>query len=142
MINDNVEFRRQLGQALLRTRGRSHRFVQALLLEGVRRLVLRTPVDSGRARGAWQVTAGAPATSSPLGALDKNGAATIGKASGTVASLPPGQAGYVVNNVVYIGELEKGHSGQAPNGMVAVTIEELKLISDRLAGQVAAEDGG
>jgi hypothetical protein len=33
--------------------------------------------------------------------------------------------------------LERGHSKQAPAGIVAVTVEELKLISDRLATQIA-----
>lgn len=141
-VNDAAGFRRALGLAVLRAKGRSHRFQQALLLEGLRRLVLRTPVDTGRARGAWEATADTPATSSPVGAQDKNGSGTIAKGAGIISGILPGQVGYVVNNVAYIDELEKGHSQQAPNGMVTVTLEELKLVSDRLVAQVVEADGG
>lgn len=55
-------------------------------------VVQRTPVDTGRARGAWTIEQDGPA-------------------DWTIA-----------NNVEYIQALENGHSQQAPTGMVAVTL--------------------
>jgi hypothetical protein len=130
------EFRRDLDRVLIKILGRSHRFKQALTLEALRRLVLRTPVDTGRARGSWQVTSGHPATSSPIG-VDPSGSATIGKGATAAAELTPGEDAFICSNLVYMPELERGHSKQAPAGIVAVTVEELKLISDRLATQIA-----
>lgn len=43
--------------------------------------------------------------------------------------LTVGQTDFVVNNdAEYISYLEDGHSGQAPNGMVAVTLNEMDAI--------------
>jgi hypothetical protein len=130
------EFRRDLDRVLLKILGRSHRFKQALTLEALRRLVLRTPVDTGRARGSWQVTSG-PRPRVPLSAWIPAGPPPSGRGATAVAELTPGEDAFICSNLVYMPELERGHSKQAPAGIVAVTVEELKLISDRLATQIA-----
>lgn len=84
--------------------------------------VWKTPVDTGRARGGWQI--GSELGSGESGVLDKSGGATIGKAAQNVASLTckARVIGYIYNNVEYIKALEDGHSQQAPVGMVKTTL--------------------
>lgn len=94
-------------------------------LDALRRLVLKTPVDTGRARGGWQTGIGVSPTGQTR-TLDRGGGSTILKGAQVLKDLPPFQVVYLRNNVVYIGALEEGHSQQAPQGMVAVTLEELR----------------
>lgn len=120
-----------------------------LTLEAFTRVVARSPVDTGRFRGNWQVGVGtrpdgivATATSpgrQPGDAVREpipaSGAET-GEALAAVAALNERiDKTYVVNNLPYAEALENGHSGQAPTGMVAVTVEELRGLAGRVAQQ-------
>lgn len=79
-----------------------------------------TPVDTGRARGGWQVEIGkAPAGEGPP---DKQGGATIAAGSAQIGRVVGGDIIYIVNNVPYIEKLEYGHSQQAPQGMLRVAL--------------------
>lgn len=113
------------------------------------RIVFRTPVDTGRARGNWQVSFGSPATgvtnnqdsskldtgsslSSMVSAFESlNGKVIYSWKSGDI---------WLSNNLPYIGKLEygtygkgpgatektggSGYSVQAPQGMVRITMRE------------------
>jgi hypothetical protein len=95
-----------------------------LCLDGLNGLVMKTPVDTGRARGGWQ----AGINQRPAGQverLDKDGTATIEAGKAVVENVKAFDACYITDNVHYILKLEDGHSGQAPNGMLSVTVEEL-----------------
>jgi len=108
-------------------------------LEGLVRLVNRTPVDTGRARGGWQVGVNnrpSGQTSPPLGPkhkkpltslppLSASGQDTVNAGSAQIKTVPAFSVVYIVNNVEYIGELENGKSGQSPNGMLALTVNDL-----------------
>lgn len=114
---------------------------QLIALEALRRVVLKTPVDTGRARGNWQVSTGTPARG-VLAVEDPGGGVAISRGQAAIAAIPPFANVYIANNVEYILVLEeggfpdppKGGSGktaggfsiQAPNGMVAVTLAELE----------------
>jgi len=92
--------------------------------DGARKLIKRTPVKHGRARGGWQVAIG----NRPQGQverLDPSGDATIAAANAVIEKIVPFCVCHITNNVDYILDLENGHSAQAPNGMLAVTFEEL-----------------
>jgi hypothetical protein len=103
-------------------------FHKKIALECLRRIVLRTPVDTGRARGNWQLTIDVPATGE-VANLDKAGGGTIAAGIGNIGGLRPFTVVYLTNNVPYAEALENGHSkGQAPNGMVAVTFAELEKV--------------
>lgn len=99
------------------------------------RVVMKSPVDTGRFKGNWQVAIG----TIPAGVLnveDKSGAATIAKVQAEVLGLKAGQTIYLVNNLVYALPLEYGHSKQAPNGMVRLTIQEFNAFVERAASGV------
>lgn len=103
---------------------------RALALEALRGVVLMTPVDTGRARGNWQVTHDTPA-SGELDVEDKGGRATIAKGAAEVARIRPYEFTWLANNLPYIESLEKGSSKQAPLGMVGVTAARLSMIRRR-----------
>jgi hypothetical protein len=87
--------------------------------------VLKTPVDTGRARGNWQAALGSPATSI-LESADKSGQQTISREGPTILDAPPFSVVWLSNNLPYIEPLENGHSAQAPNGMVSTTVTEIE----------------
>jgi len=98
-----------------------------LVFEALTRIVNRTPVDTGYARGNWQVTIGSlPAGEKDIS--DKEGGPTIASGQAALGQLPPFQVVYIGNNVIYIWPLEEGSSDQAPEGMVAITVEELRTM--------------
>jgi hypothetical protein len=74
-----------------------------------------TPVDTGRARGNWHCTVGAPFSGQDATGTDGSIQSAIPRRAGSVV--------YLTNNVPYIGRLEyDAHSRQAPNGMVRVSV--------------------
>ncbi len=127
--------------------------MRLIALEALRRIVLKTPVDTGRARGNWQIS---------IGGLSRNQLTTESKGAGNViereakkfAGLEPFDVVYIENSLPYIEVLEfggfeppdpgpskdsrpsrknrilvqGGFSVQAPNGMVSVTFEELQQV--------------
>lgn len=86
-------------------------------------VVLRTPVDTGRARANWQVGVG-KYDRNIIETEDKQGSLAISKGKSAMSGTEAGDKIYVVNNLPYIQRLEEGHSQQAPQGMVALTLQE------------------
>ena len=85
-------------------------------------IVKKTPVDTGRARGNWQVTI----DFAPINSIDNTSIAEVfSKANTELSKLKPFQNVYITNNVEYVIYLEEGSSSQAPYGMVAISIQEL-----------------
>lgn len=78
----------------------------------------------GRARGNWQCSIGAPITTE-IKRIDPNGSAASAEVEKTVKM---GEINYLSNNVPYIRRLEyEGHSTQAPNGMVRISMQRFGL---------------
>ena len=85
-------------------------------------VTLATPVDSGRARGNWNVSIDTPVTSSSEN-TDKSGGSTIGKGSGVISRVLPGGTIYITNNLPYIVSLNDGSSKQAPKKFVERAVQ-------------------
>lgn len=81
----------------------------------------------GRFRGNWQVTVGAPATDA-LDRTDATGTASLADGGAVIANVEMGVVVFLVNNLPYAQSLEYGHSTQAPNGMVRITVAEFQAI--------------
>jgi hypothetical protein len=84
------------------------------------KIVVRTPVDTGRLRGNWQVQL----NSAPTGTLDTTKVQDPSEAKR--AKL--GDAIFIINNLPYAEVIEDGSSKQAPQGIVKVTVAEFKTI--------------
>lgn len=80
-----------------------------------------TPVDTGRARGNWQVSVDRPVTS-PRERLDKTGMTTVAEGQSRASAYRKGNVIYITNNVPYIGQLNAGSSAQAPANFVDMAV--------------------
>lgn len=82
--------------------------------------VNRSPVDTGRFRANWNVSAGAPnysiTPSTNKGRADSEAAKAL--------TLPVGGITYLANALPYAERLEFGYSKQAPSGMVRLAAQE------------------
>lgn len=104
-------------------------FMRKIAFELLSRVVNKTPVDTGRARGNWQVAVGVIDTSE-TGSPDKSGDGTINRGLATLGQQrQTGGTIFISNTLPYILPLEYGHSQrQAPRGMLAVSIQEIEMI--------------
>lgn len=94
--------------------------------EALKRIQMRTPVRTGRARNSWHLVR--PSAVDAYAYEDNQGHAFDGTLSeGTTDVLEV----LVGSNVPYMIALEAGHSRQAPNGMVAITLAELSGALER-----------
>jgi hypothetical protein len=91
-------------------------------LKVLRGVVLKTPVDTGRARANWQLSINIPKTD--IKNTTKNTSVADGNTK--LKTIKLGEDIYITNNLPYIGVLERGHSKQAPRGMVALTLAEIE----------------
>jgi allantoicase len=112
--------------------------VRKIMLEMFRKIILKSPVDTGRFRGNWQVAIG----DAPEGTLeldDKTGIATIAKADANLAGVDIGDTIFFANNLPYAMRLEEGYSGQAPAGMVSLTVQEFQAITARIGIELSVQ---
>ncbi len=108
-----------------KVKGRADIVVRKLALDILSRVVLRSPVDTGRFRGNWQVGLDA-APGGNLNVTDKSGGGTIAAGSAVVGHAQAGGTIFIVNNLSYGPALERGWSKQAPAGMVGLTVAEFQ----------------
>lgn len=116
--------------------------VRGVVLELGTRIVQRSPVDTGRFRGQWQIAAGGPdiRTNEPF---DKQAlgsppsATTFARWQGEVNAATIGSTFYITNSLPYARKLEyEGWSSQAPAGMVRVTVVEYGQIIQQVINKV------
>lgn len=105
---------------------------RALALDLFSVIMVRSPVDTGRFRGNWQIDISVPALAA-LERFDKPGQATILEETQKLVLWKLGQTISFRNNVPYSVRLEYGYSGQAPNGMIRITIAEAQMRADRIS---------
>jgi hypothetical protein len=128
-------FTAQIAAFVEKANGNIDLVVRKVALEMFSRVIQKSPVDTGRFKGNWQVAIG----SIPDGTLqldDKAGTATMAKVTAVALQLEAGQVIYLVNNLPYAQALEYGHSKQAPQGMVRLTIAEFNAAVERAAQSV------
>ena len=113
-----------------------------------KRIVLKTPRDTGRAQNSWTIAIGEPdRTVAPEGQQpEMNRISLEAKAGTALATLTEhgvmGESVWISNNLPYITALEDGHSKrQAPAGMVGLSIEEVKLKMKGLIGEGCKDAG-
>lgn len=128
-------FELDIQRFVAKAKGNIDLVVRKIALDLFRRVIMKSPVDTGRFKGNWQVAIG----SIPAGVLaidDKSGSATISKMTAAVLGLKAGQVIYLVNNLAYARKLEYGHSKQAPAGVVRTTLQEFPQVVSKAANEV------
>lgn len=100
-------------------------FVKKISVELLKKLIDKSPVDTGRFRGAWVVGRNTADRSEP-DTTDKEGTATKIKGISDISEIREGDIVYISNNLDYALMLEYGWSKQAPQGMVSVSLNEIE----------------
>lgn len=95
--------------------------IRALAFKILRNVTVATPVDTGRARGNWQVGIDR-AKLDILTVNDKSGSIAIGKGANELRGVKDFDSIWITNNLPYIGRLNEGHSQQAPKKFVEAGI--------------------
>ena len=125
-------FELKLREFAAKAEGRADAAVREVVLEIGRRLIVRSPVDTGRFRSNWFYDLDGFSRE----ATDATGAEAVQ----SIGAMPLKAAGHVhtiVNNLPYAWRLEYGWSKQAPLGMVALTAIEFRGIVDGAAAKAA-----
>lgn len=94
-----------------------------------RRVIVKTPVDTGEARTGWQFDINRKPSGEPSG--DPIDAITL-----AVQPMKVGEVGFFINVVPHIIPLEWGYSDQAPNGMLRLSVAQWDSIVARAAKEV------
>ena len=106
--------------------------VRLTALDIFNRVTKKTPVDTGRARAGWNLAIGHADLSVPPEGQENYPAPTP-----KLGRIEAGDTVVLSDNVPYIGELENGHSKQAPAGMVRLSIEETKTAMGGIVREVS-----
>jgi len=125
VVSTNVQqFNAALTEATKKIDGDIQKFIKQVCLETFRRFIMRTPVDTGRARGNWQVEINRPASGTvEEGMWDQ----VFEKGAAKLAQIPPFSVVHITNNLEYVYYLEYvRRSKQHPEGMVEITLVEMK----------------
>ena len=128
MSTNLQNFNRALENAATKIRGDMQKFHKQVCLEVLKRIVYRTPVDTGRARGNWQVEIGRSASGILEVEGNKNLMADLAMRNGIskLGDISPFSLVHITNNLEYIYYLEYDRrSKQSPEGMVEITLTEL-----------------
>lgn len=106
--------------------------VRKTALDMFSRIVMRSPVDTGRFRNNWNVSIGKPVSDTNEG-VDPSGGKAIGKIAAVSATYKLGDTIWMSNGLPYAWRLETGWSKQAPAGMTGVTVQEFQAVFDKAA---------
>jgi hypothetical protein len=108
-------------------RDRVGKVLAAVSLDMWGRITRKNPVDTGRSRAAWNLA---------INKIDRTvpaeGAKQYPKPTPALGRIGYGDTVYVTNALPYVPRLETGWSKQAPNGMVRVSVEEVRARVGRL----------
>jgi hypothetical protein len=107
-----------------------------IALDAFSRVIMRSPVLTGRFRGNWLVSIG-QVPDGVTDEVDPSGVHIITDVQEKVIELKFGQTIYLINNLPYARRLEYGWSKQAPGGMVRITAAEFQPIADSVIRQIA-----
>lgn len=126
-----------MGQLLQELDEAPGRLLRALTLEALGRLILRTPVKTGRAQNNWNVGISRPNTATDdLEAYPEGGQLALARGTPVAGVARAGDTVFITNALPYIQPLEDGSSTQAPKGMIAVTVAELQNVTDAIVRKV------
>lgn len=129
-MSNLAQFNKALDEAKEKIHGDFKKFHKMVCLEVFKRIVYRTPVDTGRARGNWQVEIGRAASEE----LDVEGSESemtdfaLQNGIAKLGDIPAFSIVHLTNNLEYIYYLEYDRrSPQHPEGMVEITLSEMAL---------------
>jgi Bacteriophage HK97-gp10, putative tail-component len=118
-------FTMQLQAFQVKTEKQIKASIQKIAMEVFKRVIEKSPVDTGRFRANWGCSIGSPYVGT-YDITDKDGNATKVKIMQIIAKWDGTDSIYLCNSLPYSLKLEFGSSKQAPGGMVRLTIAEMQ----------------
>lgn len=106
--------------------------VRGATLEVFGSVVRKSPVDTGRFKGNWQIDQ----RGFQYDKFDKDGQATLDLITAKVSQSEVGGIVSLINSLPYAERLEFGYSDQAPQGMVRLTAMEFEEATKSAAAKV------
>lgn len=119
VIVSNSTFKANFSKLLQKAGDKADLVVRKTALELQSMMIERSPVKSGRFRGNWQAGTGTVNTDT---SAEPNSDAQV-RTQSVLQGWKPGQTIFLTNSMSYSSSLERGHSKQAPYGMVRLTIQ-------------------
>jgi hypothetical protein len=101
------EFSLDISAFAKKAQDKAEQAIRKVVIDLSNRIVLKTPVDSGRLRANWQLTLNRPAIGE-LDEEDKNGGKTIARNTSKAFGLRLGQTVFITNNMPYAKIVEFG----------------------------------
>lgn len=121
-------FELQFNKELVDTDEKIEDAISLIAMDSLRSIVKMSPVDTGRFRNNWIVSKNRmnPATNNTT---DKSGSASITRGTQTIETFEYKKDRSIIiqNNLPYANKLENGSSTQAPEGMVAKTLNNMQI---------------
>jgi len=125
----NGDYKQVIKQFREKVEQRSLAVIQDTAGEMADRVIHRTPVDRGEARGNWLAAINTIDQEHDKNSLDPSGDARAARAREIARQMKLGDVFTLANSTPYIFPLEfEAHSQQAPFGFVGVTVAEFPLI--------------
>lgn len=121
-----MSFASDVRRFTLKTEQALDKTTRAITFALFRSVIQDTPVDTGRLKGNWQVSTGAPITGT-VTTTDRTGSVTIASMSTAIGGW--GDITFMTNNLPYAEPIEYGHSHtKAPEGMVRKNMARIQHI--------------
>lgn len=118
---------------------RNRQILRATALEVFRRIVQRSPVDTGRFKGNWIISDSEISYREGMGPrFDAKGALALTAGQVQIKARPDDRPYLIANGLPYGPRLEYGWSKQAPAGMVRITAVEFPGILAKITAAVQA----
>lgn len=123
-------FSLEIGEFIRKAKLNTDTVIRKVGADALRSVVEKSPVDTGRFRANWTVSY-SPTDQTILG-MDPTGIATINRGLALIQLMQPDRDElWISNSLPYARRLEYGYSGQAPQGMVRLTVREFRQFIDR-----------
>lgn len=148
------DFTLDIAKFVDKAKGNADLVVRKVTLEMFKKIVIKSPVDTGRFKSNWQAAVGTVPRGT-LGLADSvthgedgkerargaardaaAGSAAFARVNAVALSGKAGDVIYLVNNLHYANALEYGHSSQAPEGMVRLSILEWNTAVRKAASEL------
>ena len=115
-----MSFALDLSKACEKAKGHTEIMARKVMLDLFSRVIVKSPVDTGRFRANWNVGYSSP-DKTTTSATDS----ALGKVQTEIATAKLEGSIFLTNSLPYSIRLENGWSGQAPAGMVRLSLVEI-----------------
>lgn len=133
--NQYVSFSRSIDDFVKKTGLKATTVLRKVALDAFAGVLLRSPVDTGRFRSNWRIGINKIDFRTTVGVRARSQGATGGggmtrgetaEGRARINRAVFGNTIFITNNLPYAGRLERGHSKQAPRGVLRVTFQDVR----------------